>query len=228
MFRGALAAPSIFLLGPQEDAVHSAVSPMENNPLLDLMSQQIASQQADVLQAARDEVAQIQQDAQQRAEQRRAETLAAVEGELSAMAARSRERVEAEAHMVTLTTKDSITNDVLAMAEEALAAHTASDAFPETLNALLAELMADSPSDIVVLAPEAHVEHCKQWLESNGHGDLPVEALAGLTDGVAVQDRARKFRYTNTLSARFRLQEGALRKHALNRLFPDSTAGGEG
>lgn len=228
MFRGALAAPFIIYLAPQEDAESSAVSPMENNPLLDLMTQQIASQRDEVLKAARDEATRIQQDAQQRAEQRRAEILAAVEGELAAMSARSRERVEAEAHMVTLTTKDTITNEVLAMVEEALAAHTASDAFPETLEALLSELIADSPSDIVVMVPAAHVDRCKQWLESHGHGDLPVEALAGLTGGVAIQDRGRKFRYTNTLSARFRLQEGGLRKHALNRLFPDSTVGGEG
>ena len=201
---------------------------MENNPLLDLMSQQVAEQREEFLRAARDEAAAIQQDAQQRAEQRRADTLGAVEGELISLATRSRERVEAEAHMVTLTTKDTITNEVLAAVEVALAERASGPDFPAILDALLAELMADSPSNIVVLAPPAHVDHCKQWLENNGHGDLSVEALNGLTDGVAIQDPARKFRYTNTLSARFRLQEGALRKQALNQLFPDTTPGGEG
>ncbi|MCF6285231.1 MAG: hypothetical protein L3K26_08575 [Candidatus Hydrogenedentes bacterium] len=201
---------------------------MEKNPLLDLMSQQIATQRQDFLRAAHDEAAKIQQGVQQRADQRRTETLRAVEGELAAMAARSRERIEAEAHMVTLTTKDTITNEVLASVEEALAERAASAEFPAILDALLAELMGDSPSDVVVLAPEAHVDHCKRWLESHGYADLLVEALPGLTDGVAIQDPGRKFRFTNTLSARFRLQEGALRKQALSRLFPDSDPGGEG
>jgi vacuolar-type H+-ATPase subunit E/Vma4 len=201
---------------------------MENNALLDLMSQQIATQREEIASVARDEAAQIQLSAQERTDQRRAETLHAVEGELAAMAARSRERIEAEAHMVTLTTKDTITNEVLASVEEALAECAASAEFPAILDALLAELMADSPSDVVVLAPEAHVDHCKRWLESHGHADLSVEALSGLADGVAIQDPARKFRFTNTLSARFRLQEGTLRKEALGRLFPDSDSGGEG
>ena len=201
---------------------------MENNPLLDLMSQQIAAQREEILRVAREEAAAIQQGAQQRAEQRRSDTLGAVEGELASLAARSRERVEAEAHMVTLTTKDTITNEVLAAVETSLAAKAASPEFAAILDALLAELMADSPSDIVVLAPAAYVDHCKQWLTAHGHGDLPVEALKGLDDGVAIQDRGRKFRYTNTLSARFRLQEGTLRKQALNRLFPDAQPGGEG
>jgi vacuolar-type H+-ATPase subunit E/Vma4 len=201
---------------------------MEKKPLLDLMSQQIAAQRQEILAAARDEATQIQQGAQQRAEQRRTDTLGAVESELDSLAARSRERVEAEAHMVTLTTKDTITNEVLAAVSSELATRSTSAEFPAILDALLAELMADSPSDVVVLAPEAHVEHCKRWLESHGHADLSVEPLSGLADGVAIQDRDRKFRYTNTLSARFRLQEGALRKHALNRLFPDSNSGGEG
>jgi vacuolar-type H+-ATPase subunit E/Vma4 len=201
---------------------------MENNPLLDLMSKQIASQRETLLAEARDEAEQIRQDGQQQAEQRRSTTLDAVKSELASLAARSRERVEAEAHMVTLTTKDSIANEVLDSVESALAAHAASPEFSRTLEALLAELMADSPEDVVVLAPEAHVDHCKQWLASHGRDGLPVEALPGLTDGVAIQDPDRKFRYTNTLTARFRLQEGSLRKYALHQLFPEANSGAEG
>jgi len=201
---------------------------MENNPLLDLMSQQIAARREAILREAQSEAARIEQDARKRAEERRAATIASVEGELASLAARSRERAEAEAQMVALTTKDSITNEVLKSVEGALAERAVGTDFPAVLDALLAELMAESRPDIVVLAPEAHVDHCRQWLESHGHPDLAVQALPGLTDGVAIQDRAGKFRYTNTLSARFRLQEGALRKRALNQLFPDSGAGGEG
>lgn len=201
---------------------------MENKPLLELMSAQVAAQREEILEAARAEADRIREDARQRAEQRRQETLSAAESELAALAKRSRERVEAEAHMVKLTTKDTISNELLDGVRQELASIAAGPDFPAVLDALLAELMAGAPDDVVVLAPAAHVEHCKQWLESNGYGGRPVEALASLTDGVAVQDRNQKFRFTNTLSARFKKNEGELRKHALHQLFPSATPGGEG
>lgn len=201
---------------------------MENTPLLDLMSAQIAGQREALLLAARDEAAQIAQRARERAEQRRSETLSAAQRELASIAKRSRERTEAEAQMVTLTMKDTITNEVLAEVAEELARIAAGPGFPEILDALLAELMAEAPSDVVVLAPPAHAGHCKQWLESHGYGHLAVEPETRLADGVAIQDRARKFRFTNTLSARFNMREGALRKASLNRLFPAANRGAEG
>ena len=201
---------------------------MENTPLLDLMSAQIAGQREALLLAARDEAAQIAQKARERAEQRRSETLSAAQRELASIAKRSRERTEAEAQMVTLTMKDTITNEVLAEVAEELARIAAGPGFPEILDALLAELMAEAPSDVVVLAPPAHAGHCKQWLESHGYGHLAVEPETRLADGVAIQDRARKFRFTNTLSARFNMREGALRKASLNRLFPAANRGAEG
>lgn len=199
---------------------------MENKPLLDLMSAQVAARREEILLAARNEASQIKQDAQDRAEQRRKDTLAAVEGELSSLAKRSRERVEAEAKMVTLTTKDTITNEVLNQVAAELASIAAGPDFPAILDALLAELMAEATANVVVLAPSAHVDHCKQWLAANGHGGLVVEPLPSLKDGVAVQDPDHKFRFTNTLSARFIKREGELRKYSLNTLFPASNAGG--
>jgi len=201
---------------------------MDNKPLLDLMSAQIAAQREEIAEKARKEALRIQEEARERADQRRKDTLAAVESELASLAKRSRERVEAEAHMITLTTKDTITNEVLGSVTGELAAIAAGPEFPSILDALLAELMADAPVDVVVLAPPAYVDHCAQWLASNGRGDLPVEPWAALTDGVAIQDRGRKFRYTNTLTARFKKQEGELRKLSLRQLFPASGAGGEG
>ena len=201
---------------------------MDNKPLLDLMSAQIAAQREQIAEAAREEAARIRDEARERAELRRKDTLASAERELASLARRSRERVEAEAHMVALTTKDTITNEVLESVAGELAAIAAGPDFPAILDALLAELMAEAPADVIVLAPPAHVDHCKAWLANNGRAGLDVEPLPGLTDGVAVQDAARKFRYTNTLSARFKKQEGELRKLSLNRLFPPTNAGGEG
>lgn len=201
---------------------------MEKTPLLDLMSAQIAAQRNELLQAARDEAATIQQNARERAEQRRAKDLADAESELASIARRSRERVEAESYMVTLTTKDSITNELLAEVSAELAEIAAGPKFPAILDALLAELMAEAPADVVVLAPPNHVDHCRKWLEANGRSGLTVEALPSLKDGVAVQDRDKRFRFTNTLTARFNKHEGELRKLSLNRLFPSSNPGGEG
>lgn len=200
---------------------------MEKTPLLDLMSARIAAQRDEVLRAARDEAAQIQQNARNRAEQRRKDTIAAVEGELASIARRSRERVEAEAHMVTLTTKDTITNELLHDVAAELSAIAGGPRFPAILDALLGELMAEAPRDVVVLAPPAYVGHCEQWLASHGHGGLAVEPLASLSDGVAIQDPGKKFRFTNTLTARFNMREGELRKICLNRLFPSANTGGE-
>lgn len=212
---------------PLKDAgLYRRIGRMDNKPLLDLMSAQIAAQRETLAEEARKEAARIQEEARQRAEQRRQDTLAAVESELAALARRSRERVEAEAHMVTLTTKDTITNEVLSSVSRELADIAAGYDFPAILDSLLAELMAEAPADVVVLAPPAHVEHCKRWLASHGYGNLEVEPLASLTDGVAVQDRGRKFRFTNTLTARFRMHEGELRKLSLNRLFPAAGPGG--
>lgn len=201
---------------------------MDNKPLLDLMSAQIAAQREQIAEEARKEAAKIREEARERATRRREETLAAVESELASLARRSRERVEAEAHMVTLTTKDTIVNEVLDGVASELASIAGGPDFPGILDALLAELMAEAPEDVVVLAPPAHVDHCKQWLASNGREGLAVEPLASLKDGVAVQDRNRRFRYTNTLSARFKKRESELRKYALNTLFPGSNSGGEG
>jgi len=192
------------------------------------MSAQIAAQREQLAEKARSEASRIRDEARERAEQRRKDTLAAVESELASLARRSRERVEAEAHMVTLTTKDTITNEVLGSVAEDLAAIAAGPDFPAILDALLAELMADAPADVIVLAPPAHVDHCKQWLAANGRDGLEVEPLPALADGVAVQDAGRKFRYTNTLAARFKKQEGDLRKLSLNRLFPSNNTGAEG
>lgn len=200
---------------------------MENTPLLDLMSAQIAGQREAILLAARDEAAQIAQTARERAEQRRSNTLSAAQGELASIAKRSRERTEAEAQMVTLTMKDTITNEVLAEVAEELTQIAAGPGFPAILDALLAELMAEAPSDVVVLAPPAHADHCKQWLESHGYGHLAVVPEPSLADGVSVQDPGKKFRFTNTLTARFNMREGALRKASLNRLFPAANRGGE-
>lgn len=195
---------------------------MEAAPLLELMTQEVARQREELLAAASREAEQLTRQARERAECRRAETLEAVDAELSAAGKRARERAEAAAHMVLMTTKDAIANDLLLEVEEQLRQLAEQPAFEAILRDLLAELMASVPKNgdaLVVLAPPAYVALCQAWLAEHGHSNISVEPLKSLRDGVAIQDPARTFRTTNTLSLRFRKREGELRRFCLQQLF---------
>lgn len=192
---------------------------METVPLLGLMTQQIEAEREALVSKAKAEAEQILKSAEARAKQRHEDSLAALSTELSAQARRSRERVEAETHMILLTTKDTITNELLEAVRNELNRLASSPEFEGVLEKLLAELLEDAPEGVVVLAPPANVDFCRSWLEANGKGGLPVEPLAGLKGGVAIQDSGRSFRVTNTLDARFLKQESALRKYCLTELF---------
>lgn len=194
---------------------------MEAAPLLELMTQEVARQREELLAAASHEAEQLTRQARERAERRRAETLEAVEAELSAAGKRARERAEAAAHMVLMTTKDAIADALLTEVRERLRQLAEQPQFEGILRTLLAELMATVSKDgspLVVLAPPAHVALCQAWLAENGHGEIPVEPLKSLRDGVAIQDPARTFRTTNTLSLRFLKREGELRRFCLQEL----------
>lgn len=193
---------------------------MQAVPLLELMTRQVSQRREEILAEAQAQVEVIAQQARERAARRRTETLEAVEAEVRAASARARERTEAAAHMVVMTTKDAVADEVLRTTRERLRSLAGGPEFPGVLRALLAELMASAPEgEIVVLAPPAHADQCRAWLAEMGREDTAVEPLAALRDGVALQDRDRTFRVTNTLSRRFDKREGALRRHCLRRLF---------
>jgi vacuolar-type H+-ATPase subunit E/Vma4 len=187
-------------------------------PLLKLMSADIAQQREEILSAAKREAEVIEVNAQKAGEQRHSSAIALVDAELCAMSDRVRGRAEAEAHMVLMTTKDTISDELLVSVEKELAAAATGAAFSGTLESLLAELMEEGPVDGVVLAPVAYVEQCKQWLSKKGYKHR-VEAAAFLKDGVAIQDSTGTYRITNTLSARFEKTKSDLRKHCIDRLF---------
>ncbi|MBI1320097.1 MAG: hypothetical protein GC168_14295 [Candidatus Hydrogenedens sp.] len=192
---------------------------MASPAILNVMTQQIDAEREQVLATAAAEADRVRESARERAAARRESALAAAKTELSQLAQRSRERAEAEAEMVALTTKDTVTDELLAQVKDALKQHVRSDQFPATLDALLAELMAGAPSNGVVLVPPAHEAHCRAWLDNNGHGGMTVRASAEVADGVAVEDEAHTFRVTNTLTTRFTRLEGGLRKHCIQELF---------
>lgn len=193
---------------------------MESVPLLELMTRQVSARRGELLAEAQTQAGTIARQAQERAGRRRAETLEAVEAESRAASRRAVERAEAAAHMVIMTTKDAVADEVLDSVRGRLRRIAEGPEFPGVLRALLAELIAGAPEgEVVVLAPPAHTDQCRAWLDELGRGDAAVEPSPALRDGVALQDRDRTFRITNTLSRRFDKREGELRRHALQRLF---------
>jgi len=196
---------------------------MESIPLLKLMSADIAQQREDVLSIARREAEAIGATAQRTGEARHGSAIALVDAELCAMSERVRGRAEAEAHMVLMTTKDTISDELLASVEKELDALTSGAGFSAILESLLAELMKEGPADGVVLVPAAHADQCRQWLTKNGYKHR-VETASHLRDGVAVQDTGGSYRITNTLSARFEKNKNELRKHCIEKLFDQGGA----
>lgn len=192
---------------------------MEAPPILKLMSEQADARRGEILARAEANASAIREAGQQRAQERLNAGLESLDRELEALAKRSRERAEAEAYMIEFTTRDTIADELLTRVEQRLREAAADKDFASTLEALLGELVQDVKPGMVVLAPPAHVDHVKKWLAANGHTDVEVQAEPSLKDGVAVQDAARSFRVTNTLTTRFRMQQDKLRRESLESLF---------
>jgi len=197
---------------------------MSTSSLLEVMTEEVARQRASILASSQAEAERILAQAREDAARRKAKALEAADAELAEAAARARERTEAEAHMIVLTTKDTITDEILAAVAKELRHIVTTPEFPAIVEAMLEELLANTKGGEVVLAPPEYVEHCRTWLAEHGHADIEAKALNTLRDGVAIQDARRSFRVTNTFSARLAKQESRLRKLCLERLLPE-TAG---
>ncbi len=188
-------------------------------PLLALMTQQAEAERASTLAGAEAEAQRIAAKARDEGAATRERALRTAETELSVAAQRGRERAEAEAHMLVLTAKDTIASEILAAAQADLAKIASGPDFKSVLECLLAEVLEGAGDDVVVLVPPAQVDTVKAWLDANGRSGLAVQSTPALKDGVAIQDAAKSYRVTNTLSTRFERQESALRKLSLQRLF---------
>lgn len=192
---------------------------MSTSSLLEVMTREVEHDCARIQDSVRDEEVRLLATAREEAARRRNEAVLAAETELAEAAQRSRERAEAEAEMVVLTTKDTITDEILATVAGKLARIAETPEFPAVLQAMLEELLHDTEDVQVVLSPPEHVEYCRRWLADHGRGQLEIRGLDTLRDGVAVEDAQRSFRITNTFSARLSKQEGRLRKLCLERLL---------
>jgi hypothetical protein len=96
--------------------------------------------------------------------------------------------------------------------------------FSQVLDALLEELMAASGNlkDVVVVAPDKFVAHVREWLGSHCRTGMDVEGSAALRDGVAIQDKKRSYRISNTLRGRYGRLEQETRRVCMTGLFGES------
>ena len=195
---------------------------MSTSSLLEVMTEEVARQRASILASSQAEAERILAQAREDAARRKAKAQEAADAELAEAAARARERCESETEMIVHTTKDTITDEILAAVAKKLGHIVTTPEFPAIIEAMIEELLDNTKGGEVVLAPREYVQHCRNWLDEHGHTGLEARALDTLRDGVSIQDAQRSFRVTNTFSARLAKQESRLRKLCLERLLPET------
>ncbi len=198
--------------------------------VIESMSLQVAEQCESTLSEANREAEGIVDKARAQSVALREEALVAARHEMDALDELWRQKAEVEAARAGLVVQNEAVRAVLDKVSEENQRIVASDEFPATLDVLLSELMAVAPADVVALAPPDHCDHVREWLASNRYEKVPVEGALGMWDGVAVQDRARTFRISNTLTGRFSRVEQQARRICMMSLFgpEDSETGLEG
>ena len=173
----------------------------------------------------------ILEEARVQTKARREAVLKATQTEKEILDDRWRLKAETEAAKAALSLQNEAVIDVLQRVRHEIDEIVKGPRFPAILDALLVEVMAVAPDNVIVLVPEAHLDHVRQWLSKNGNGSLEVDGSAAYWDGVAVQDASKTFRISNTMTGRFVRVEGAARKLSTGALFEGnsatvSTAGG--
>ncbi|MBI5093841.1 MAG: V-type ATP synthase subunit E [Candidatus Hydrogenedentes bacterium] len=192
---------------------------MAGQDLFETMRSQTQAECESRLAEARRAAEDIRAAARRQADVRQAESRAAVQTELDHLARHGRMIAEAEAEKATLAMENDVVEEILAGVRQSLEQLAKSPEFGPVVEALLAEVMADADPGVVALAPPAHVELCRRWLQSHGHAGVTVEASQEVWDGVAIQDNRKSYRVTNTLSSRCTKLEGEARRHCMTTLF---------
>ncbi len=185
------------------------------------MAQRTGSQCDTIRGEAQAEADAITQAAKERADAQYDEGLKRAKAQIELANKRADDLAHAEAEKRVLAAQHGVAEDVLWSVAEKLRNLSSQDDFGNYVEALLAEAVNAAKGDIVVVAPEAHVERCKGWLAANGRENVQVESTSDFSDGVAVQDPARTYRITNTLSSRYAKFEATARKRVMAKLFAE-------
>lgn len=214
---------------------------MDATPLLENMTKEVERQQEALLAEARETATKLIAEARENARCRREEAISQLREELEAQTAHMRERAEMRAKAARMNIKDTVTDELLNAVRADLRALAQEETrFPKLLFKLLEELLLSKVGkdwrqsgrlELLVKAPGAHVDAVHNWLAEQGVTDVQVDALPGLTDGVALEDAEHTYRVSNTLHDRMEKQEKTLRGYAMQQLFkgqPGATHGEEG
>lgn len=191
--------------------------------LLDTMAGQVEQRCQERLVKARKEAEAIVAAAREKAAKQRSETLDRTNREMERLAERARELAALQVDLEALSMRHAVADEVLQSVHDELARIAEGPGFPAVLESLLAEVMRAAPPQAEIVAPVGRGDVCRDWLNANGHAGLPISESAALKDGVAVQDPARTFRVTNSLSARFQILENQARQVCLGTLFGEGT-----
>ena len=187
--------------------------------IFDTMKREAEARCEMILEKGREEAARIVAEARSAAEEARNQALDEERERAEAQREDTRQRARSEAERANMTMRERVVDRVLDAVHEELRRVAQGPDFPDILCRLLADTMDEAPENAVVLAPPAHVDACRNWLQANGYAGVPVESSERLWDGIAVTNKQRTFRLTNTLTSRFEKSHDAARKAALRRLF---------
>lgn len=188
--------------------------------LFDTMAQEVQADCERRLTEARREAERILAEGRRVADQDYARGMDATRSEIELANRRERQRLDAEHDKAFLAVQHKVVEEVLARAGQEVARRAQGPEFGDALEALLGEVLAEvRDRDLDVLVPPAHADRIGQYLQRAGRTDLRVVPWPSLTDGVAVQDRRRTFRVSNTLSGRFVALQDEIRRRCQARLF---------
>lgn len=188
--------------------------------LFEAMAQEVKADCDRVLAEARQEAERIQAEGRRVADQEYAQAIEATRREIELADRRERQRLDAEHTKAFQAVQHRVVEEVLGRAREEMARMARGDEFGAILEALLGEILQESSEGrLDVLTPPAHADRIRRRLVESGRGHLEAIPYAGLTDGVAVQDKRRTFRVSNTLSGRLAVMQDEARKRAQARLF---------
>ena len=196
--------------------------------LLETMTAQVAEQCEANRVVAQQEAEVIVAEAINQAQAKRDALCAATDEEMNRLDDRWRLMAHAEASRADLVVKNNAVQAVLRKVESEIRGIVESNAFPSVLDALLTSLLNEfqgSDDEAVLIAPEVHVAHVQRWLSNNGHAGMPVEASAEVWDGVALQDPARTYRISNTLTGRYGRIGQEARRLCMVKLFAETSEG---
>lgn len=199
---------------------------MKAEALFETMSRQVQEDCDQTTGAARTEAERILAEARDKSVARHASAMEAVQAEKELLDLRWLQKAETEISKANLAMKKDAVIAVFHKVREEVRRIAESPGYPGLLSVLLKEVLAFAEGEIVVLAPEKHVDYVGNWLKENGYDGVRVEGSTEMWHGIAVQDPGRTYRVSNTLVGRFARVEKESRKLCMTSLFSAPREGG--